>query len=57
MDDVTIRLSDIEAEIALKACRAYKQRIPSYIEANKGEIGIIDSIIGKLSQEIKKTKG
>jgi hypothetical protein len=53
---VTVKLSDQEIEILLKACGKYRQYIPTYIESRQAELALLDSITEKLSRR-RTTKG
>lgn len=44
-----LELSQDETQILLKACKRYRSTIPSYLQARKAEIKIVDSLISILS--------
>lgn len=46
-----LELNADEARILLLACQRYRATIPSYIQAKKDEVNIMDRIIQKLKSE------
>lgn len=44
-----VRLTEAEKEIIVTACKAYRQKIPTYLISKQNELTLIDAVLEKLS--------
>ena len=48
-DTQSLELTEDEKKVLLKACTAYKNTIPSYLQSNQDALRLVASVIRKLS--------